>query len=912
MRGAILSLFLVAGFMSNAQNDVISVSYDHISFNDFVRDIESKTKYKFYYADVWVDKLVVTASFTNALPETIVEKVLQNTSIHQYIIDDRIILTKNIRILDKIDTTLFAEYQNQNVSQSNYTFQRELIPDVKGGQKETITEIGVAGKAKSDLVLLSGYVKERKTGESIPGVVLYISGLGKGTTTDPYGFYSLLLPPGPHTISLSFIGMNDVAQKIVLHSDGKLSFMMDEKITMLNEITVVSDQDQNVLNVQMGVSKIDINTIKNVPKVLGENDIFKVALTLPGVKTVGEGSAGFNVRGGNADQNLVTLNEATIYNSVHFLGLFSVFNADAIKSFELYKSAIPARFGGRLSSIFDVQMKDGNQKKFAGQGGIGPITSHLTFEVPLKKDKTSLMFGGRSTYSNWILKQVPNENIKKSNASFYDFFTRLTHNLNDKNSIYLSVYYSSDSYNLSSDSTFSYNNALGSFQWRHLFNANHTAVLTVSQSNYNYTLKYQSIPQSSFDLGFGIKETHFKWNLNYTRNKHQIEYGADGKFYQLNPGFINKLSNESLITPRKVENELGLENALYISDDIDVSPSFSVSMGLRYSFFSALGPGTVYKYSPDAAKNEVSVIDTLHYPKNSVVKNYGGPEYRISARYKLNSNASLKGSINRTRQYIHMLSNTVAVSPTNTWKLSDADIAPQIGDQISVGYYQDLTNGSYEFSVEAYYKRMQNVIDYKTGSSLILNQNIEQDILQGKGKAYGIEFLLRKKTGKLTGWIGYTYSRTFLQLKGNFAEEKINAGKWFPANYDKPNDVSVVSNYKITRRYSLSFNCVYSTGRPITYPTGVYEFGNSYRINYSDRNAFRIPDYFRLDFGFNIEGSHKVKKLAHSFWSFSIYNLLGRKNPYSVYFKVEDDHIKAYKLSIFGAPIPTVTYNFKF
>jgi hypothetical protein len=783
----------------------------------------------------------------------------------------------------------------------------------ESGQKEnTVIEIGTRGKAKSDLIIVSGYVKERKTGESIPGVAVFIQGSSRATTTDQYGFYSLPLPWGTQIISARFVGMNDVSQKVILHSDGKLNFMMDEKVTVLSEVTVVSDQDQNLLNVQMGLNKIDMSNIKNVPKILGENDVLKVALSLPGVKTVGEGSSGINVRGGNADQNLLMLNEATIYNPVHFLGFFSVFNADAIKSFELYKSGIPAKFGGRLSSIFDVQMKDGNQKKFAGQGGIGPITSHLTFEVPLKKDKTSLMFGGRSTYSSWILKQIPSGSIKNSKASFYDIFSRLTHNINDKNSIYLSFYYSKDKYNLSSDSTFSYHNALGSLQWRHLFNSDHTAVLSVSKSSYQYNLDYLTIPQNSFNLGFGIDETHAKWNFNYTKNKHQFEYGADTKLYQLNPGYRNRSSEESLVTEKQVAKEKGLESALYISDDIELIPDLTISMGLRYSLFWALGPANAYRYSPGSPKNEDSVVDTLNYAKNNIVKTYHGPEYRLSARYRLSNNISVKGSYNRTRQYIHMLSNTVAVSPTNTWKLSDANLAPQVGDQVSAGYYQDLRNKSYELSVELYYKWLHNIVDYKTGSSLILNEHIEQNILQGRGKAYGIETLLRKKTGKLTGWIGYTYSRTFIQLNGDSPEEKVNGGRYFPANYDKPHDLSIVTNYKITRRYSFSANFLYSTGRPITYPTGIYQFGNGYRINYSDRNAFRIPDYIRLDLGFNIEGGHKVKKLAGSYWNFSIYNVLGRKNPYSIYYKVQDDQIKGYKLSIFGAPIPTITYNFKF
>ena len=912
MKGRVLFFVLIlVSYWTHAQNETITASYDSARFSDLVRDIESKTPFRLFYAEAWVDTLIVTASFNNASPTTVIETVFKNTLIHYFVLDKKIILTYNAPILNEIDTTLFEEFRNVDASKYSYSFQRELVSDEKGEQKSKVVKtIGMAGKSNSNVATLSGYIKERKNGESIPGAI--VSGAGKNTSTDQYGFYSLLLPTGIQTITVTFVGMNDVTQKIVLHSDGKLNLTMEEKITVLKEVVVSSDQGQNVANLQMGVAKIDMNTIKNVPKILGENDIFKVALALPGVKSVGEGSSGLNVRGGNADQNLVTLNEATIYNAVHFLGFFSVFNADAIKSFDLYKSAIPARFGGRLSSIFDIQMKDGNQKKFAGQGGIGPITSHLTFEVPLKQDKTSLMFGGRSTYSNWVLERVPDDQIANSNASFYDLFTRLTHNVNDKNSLYLSLYYSKDKYNLSSDSTFSYHNAVGSLQWRHIFSNDHTAVLTLSQSNYKYNIDYNTIPEYSFNLGFGIKETHLKWNFSYGRNRHQFEYGADSKLYKLNPGFINQTTPESLVTETNVDSEKGLDNAVYVSDDIELTPALSISIGLRYSFFVALGPAASYQYDPGSPKNPDTIIDTVTYSNNSAVKKYHGPEYRISARYKLSDNNSVKASFNRTRQYIHMLSNTVAVSPTNTWKLSDADIAPQIGDQVSLGFYQDLRNKSVEFSTEVYYKWLKNVIDYKTGSELILNENIEQDVLQGNGKAYGIELLLQKKTGKFNGWIGYTYSRTFLQFNGNSPEETINGGEYFPANYDKPHDLSIVTNYKFTRRYSLALNFVYSTGRPITYPTGVYRFGNSYRINYSDRNEFRIPDYIRVDLGFNVEGNHRVKKLAHSFWTFSIYNLFGRKNPYSIYFKSEGDKIKGYQLSIFGVPIPTITYNFKF
>jgi hypothetical protein len=706
--------------------------------------------------------------------------------------------------------------------------------------------------------------------------------------------------------------MQTVSQKIDLVGNGKLDFMMEESVTQLREVIVESDVDLNVSSIQMGISKIDVRAMKNIPKVLGENDPLKVATTLPGVKTVGEGASGINVRGGHADQNLVILNEATIYNTSHFLGFFSVFNADAIRSFELYKSGIPVQHGGRLSSTFELLMRDGNQKKFSGQGGIGPITSHLTLEVPLIKDKTSIMFGGRTTYSNWIFRTITADAMKGTRASFSDFFTRITHNINDKNTLYLSLYASFDKFNLSSDTLFSYSNKLGSFQWRHVFNPDIDAVLSFTRSEYDYNMNYDRLPQDAFNLGFKVRESNAKIEFNHSREKHKFTYGVQAKLYELNPGFIEKGSDSSLVAARAIDAEKGVESALFLADNIDISAKFSVYAGLRYSSFSALGPRAVRVYAPGVPKSDDTVIDTLVYGDNSQIKTHHGPEYRFSLRYKLTEASSIKSSYNRTRQYIHMLSNTISVSPTDTWKLSDSNVMPQVADQVSIGYYRNLRGDVFEFSTEAYYKWIQNILDYKTGAVLLVNEDIEQQILQGNGKAYGLEFLLRKKSGKLTGWLGYSYSRTFIQLNGASTLERVNRGNYFPANYDKPHDVTAITNYKITRRYSFSLNFAYSTGRPITYPISAYHFGNTYRINYSDRNAFRIPDYMRLDLGFNIEGNHKIRKLAHSFWTISIYNLLGRRNPYSIYFRIEDDDIKAYKLSIFGVPVPTITYHFKF
>jgi hypothetical protein len=557
-------------------------------------------------------------------------------------------------------------------------------------------------------------------------------------------------------------------------------------------------------------------------------------------------------------------------------------------------------------------LKEGNQKKFSGYGGIGPVSTRLNFELPIIKDKTSLTFGGRTTYSDWILRQVPKSSLSNSNASFYDFSIKLTHNFSQNNFISASYYYSYDKFKLGNDSIFSYSNSLFSLQWRAILNKNLHSQLNLTHSDYNYNIDYQRIPQNAFNLGFGIKEYNAKWDFNFYKGRHKIDFGIQSKLYELTPGFINPSSEISLVKPKQLQSENGLENAIYFADNFDISAKLSVYLGLRFSSFTTLGPGTYYSYSQGQPRDNITIIDSLDYKKNQFVKTYSGPEYRLSLKYSLSSKSSLKLSYNRTRQYLHMLSNTIAVSPTTTWKLSDPNVLPQLGDQVSIGFYKNLFNNTIEASAEFYYKSMDNVLDYKIGSDLILNSRVEQDILQGQGKAHGAEFLLRKRNGRLNGWLSYTYSRTFLKMEGLSAAERINGGAYYPANYDKPHDISLVANYKFTRRYSLSFNFVYNTGRPITYPIGQYQFGGGYKINYSDRNEFRIPDYIRFDIGVNIEGNHKTKTLTHGYWNFSIYNVLGRRNPYSIYFTTENGEVKGYQLSIFGTPIPTITYNFKF
>jgi len=602
-----------------------------------------------------------------------------------------------------------------------------------------------------------------------------------------------------------------------------------------------------------------------------------------------------------------------LYNPSHFFGFFSAVNPFTTKEANIYKGSIPAEFGGRLSSVFDITSKTANNEKITGEGGVGPVTSNLALQIPVVKGKSSLLIGGRATYSDWILKSLKDDKLKNSQASFYDAIVKYSHEINKNNTIETSFYYSHDAFSITSDSLYKYSNRLASVKWDHSFNDKNKGSLILTNSEYKFNIDYDSNNVNAFDFGYKLNETQAQLKMKYLfSDKHKFGYGISSKLYNVSPGYLHPKDDASLLLPIEIQKEKGLESAAYISDNFKVNDKLLIDVGLRYSTFAALGASTQRIYQADAPLSDATVTGTKTYANNEVIKTYGGFEPRIAARYFLGEDFSIKASYDKTYQYIHLLSSNTTQSPTDTWKLSDSNVKPQVAQQFSLGLYKNLKDDMYELSLEGYYKKSNNFLDYKVGAEILLNEHIETELLQGEGKAYGVELLLKKTEGKLNGWIGYTYSRTFVKLDSQFNEEKVNNGKFFPANFDKPHDVSIVMNYKFTKRYSLSGNFVYQTGRPITFPTGSYTYNGAQYTLYSDRNAFRIPDYYRLDIGVNIEGNHKIKKLAQSFWNVSIYNVLGRNNPYSIFFVTNDGKVKAYKTSIFSIPIPTVTYNFKF
>jgi len=898
---------------------LIDVNFQQATVSQFVGELEAKTGYYFYYETNKFDSLRVTLQLNQATLNAVLDAAFKNTT-YKYAItsQQQVLLTKGLTIQTQLASGFFnskpvAPGKNTvTTPTADYTTTLVEKQVVEATSENKTYEIGIKGNSKTGTVTLAGYIRDIKSGEPVIGASIYIAALKTGIATDQFGYYSLNLPRGAHTLLVRGLGMKDTRRQVVLNTDGKLNIEMQEQVTTLKEVKISAEKVANVRSVEMGVNKIDITTLKQIPAVFGEADVLRAVLTLPGVQTVGEASTGFNVRGGSADQNLILLNDATIYNPSHFFGFFSAFDPDIVKDIELYKSSIPEKFGGRLSSILDVSNREGNKKKYTGSAGIGLLTSRFNIEGPIDSNKTSFIFGGRSTYANWLLKKLPKE-YKNSRATFYDLSLNISHQINEKNNLYFSGYYSADSFRLNSDTSYAYGNRNVSIKWKHNYNNKLYSVITGGYDRYQYNVSSILNPVNAYKFNFDISQLNFKADFSYFINpKHTLSFGLNSIRYKLTPGTNVPVGNESISVPEKVPGEQALESALYLGDKYNITENFSVNMGLRYSLFNYLGPQTVNNYAPNLPRTTSNLLDSTTYGSNKFIKTYGGPEIRVAARYIVSENFSIKAGYNTLRQYIHLLSNTTAISPTDVWKLSDPNIKPQFGDQVSLGFYKNFSSNTIETSVEVYYKRLKNYLDYRSGAVLVLNQNIETDVISTKGKAYGAEFMIKKTAGKLNGWISYTYSRTFLKQDDPNAGELINDGAFYPANYDKPHSFNLIGNYRFTHRYSVSLNTVYSTGRPLTLPVAKFYYGGAERVFYSDRNQYRIPDFFRTDFSINIDGNHKLNQRFHNSWTVGIYNVTGRRNAYSTYFAQEAGVINGYNLSIFANPFPFINYNIRF
>ena len=762
---------------------------------------------------------------------------------------------------------------------------------------------GQTGKPLIKTATVSGFVRDAKTGESLTGATIFPSGNTKtGISTNSYGYFSLTLPVGKCSLIVQFMGYKTKTIPVDLVDNMKISVDMEEESIALKEITITAEKSNNNVVRSELISKINVREIQNIPVILGEKDILKTIQLLPGVTPAGEGNAGFYVRGGGVDQNLILLDEAPVYNPSHLLGFFSTFNSDAIKDITLYKGGFPAEYGGRLSSVVDIKMNEGNSKQFHVSGGIGLIASRLAIEGPIVKNKGSFMIAARRTYADVFLRLLPGKGIdstaRKSTLYFYDLNMKANYQLTSRDRIYFSCYLGRDNFNLGGIVGLNWGNVTATARWNHIISDKMFSNTSVIFNKYSYNFNV-AVGSQTLKVVSQIKDWNLKEDLHYYLNANNtIKLGFNSIYHTFVP---SKVDSTVFFRVRSVDNRYALENAVYISDDQTITPHLKATYGLRYSLFSSIGPGTVYTYDQVA-----DVIDSATYPKGKIFSTYGGLEPRVLLDYIINDSSSVKLSYARTRQYIHLLSNTTSTTPFDLWVPSNINILPEIADQYTIGYFRNFRNNMFETSIEVYYKTMKNQIDYRNGANLILNNKVESQLIFGNGWAYGAEFLIRKKYGKLTGWISYTLSKT----KRKFPD--INNGAAFLAKQDRPNNLAIVAMYELNPKITFSATWVYISGNVVTFPSGRYEVDGNLVPYYTERNGYRMPDYHRLDLGLTWQRKKSAK--FESDWNFSVYNVYGRENAYAINFQQDPNNpakMQAVQLSLFRF-VPAITYNFKF
>lgn len=770
---------------------------------------------------------------------------------------------------------------------------------------------------------LNGYITDSESGESLIGATVFINEINSGTVTNPYGFYSITLDEGNYNIDFRYIGYNTISREISLSSNTKIDIELASSDIQLESV-VVSDvaEDYNISSIEMSTSKLDMSKVTEIPTFLGENDIIKAIQLLPGVSSVGEGASGFNVRGGSVGQNLVLLDEAPVYNSSHLLGFLSVFNPDAVKDLKLYKGGIPSRYGGRISSILDIRMKDGNKKKVQLSGGIGTIFSRLTLESPIVKDKSSFILALRRSYADVLAKPfLKNSNFFDDGAAlnFYDITAKSNFELNENNTLYISSYVGRDVFKFDARQGFNWGNRTGTVRWNHLFNDRLFSNFTAIYSNYDYQLAFGSDDRNKFEWDSNVETYNFKPEFTYFVNtNNELSIGAELINYRFEPANAIGVSDGE-ITDITLPDKYAFEGALYVGNEQKIS-SLTLSYGLRYSLYSYYGPGDRYEFGePIFSGDRRPLISVSKVEGRESIKNYSSLEPRLSMNILLGKSSSVKASYNRMTQYIHLLSNTAASSSLDVWTPSTNNIKPEIADAYVIGYFKNFKNNTYEASIELYYKDLQNQIDYIDGADLLINKYLEGDLLTGIGRAYGLEFLFKKNRGRFNGWLSYTIGRSELKIDG------INKFQWYPTRYDQTHNFKITSTYKISDRVQFSGNFVYLTGTPVTFPSSKFVIqGFVIPHNASNsRHQFRIPDYHRLDFSVTIKGKDEKKngkaRKNDSELIIGVYNVYNRRNPFSIYFSqgdgmVTDSYVpgEVTRLSIIGSFVPSITYNFKF
>lgn len=895
----ILTGLVFLNFSFAFSQSLVNITLDSVntdkSLIQVFTEIENKHQVRFYYMPGWIDAIY--------LDETFAGKKLGEALDELFLGTDLSVVELNAFAIVLVKDPALAIQRN--------TFLNTAIRERKKIESVKIGNLSEASKAKQ--VTLKGIVTTDKSGEPLIGVNILVKDLYYGTVTNTEGRFELKIPTGMHVLQISYVNFEEKVIDLAIYANGETNIKLEEMPTVLEEVIVQDKTAREITTSRIGQSQISMKDIKRAPSLLGEADLIKQIQVMPGVTTAGEAASGFNVRGGGVDQNLILYDGLPVFNSSHVFGFFSSFNSESIRDVNFYRGGIPAEYGGRVSSVLDIRSKEGDYQKWHAGGGIGLISSNLFVGGPIKKEKTSISAWLRSTYSDWLINTVKSNyvDLQNSSVSFYDASLKLTHNFSDKTKLSLSGYASQDRFRLEGDTTYSWNNAMASVRLDHQFSPTLGSNLIIGWGSYGYKVNDQD-EKSGFDLTYRITYPTLKLDFQYQGGRHKLSFGVHSNYYLFNPGKLAPTSDHSSSATIEMDPQHSIESAVYLGDGYTISEKIFLEGGVRLSVFNLLGPATVSLYDPDLPRETYNKIGEEKYENGEIIKTYTGLEPRASLRYTLNQTSSIKAGFNRIYQYLHLVTNTTAVTPVDVWQPSNTYFKPQIADQVSIGYFKNLKERAYELFFEVYYKNINNIVDFKDGAQLILNPNLETDLLQGKGTAYGFETSLTKTVGRFLGSVNYTYSRSLRQIDGVTPEESINDGNVYASNFDQPHVVNVSWKYNITRRYFFTGNFTYHTGRPITLPYSAYIVDNMAVSNFSERNYYRIPDYHRLDFALVIEGNHKRNKFWDGTWVISLYNVYARKNAYSVFFKDDGTGVlRPYQLSIIGTILPSVTYNFK-
>ena len=888
-------LMLLSIIQSVASQTVTKSTF--LTIDQLTEQLENKYKVEFFYKTEWFEMRTFNSAILKLSLNETLEKIKSETDFSVFTIDSVLYIFVPI----KPDITPAFEVKSSDaVIIGN--------PDDYG---------------KYTKATIQGIILDGMNGNPLPGASIFIDKLKLGVMADNKGNYHFQIPVGEYTVRLSFIGYDENTQKIKLVSSGTLNFELFEKSIKLDEVIVSAERPElNVSGTQMSYVRFDAKTIRELPVSMGVTDIIKSITLLPGVQTIGEFGTGFNVRGGSADQNLILLEDVPLFNSSHLFGLTSVINSDGISNVTLMKAGISAKYGERASSIMDIRFGAEDLNRTTVKGGIGIIDSRLYIETPLINKKITLLLSARASYSNWLLHKMPDIDLMNSSAHFYDANAFLVYNMNAANKINFFAYLSNDQFGFSKNTNYQYSNLLASIKWKHTFNDNLYFNLVAGLSNYQFSMTESDTARSweSYKINSSLLYKNVKWNFSwFPIENHAIDFGINSAFYTIKPGELNPMKIASVIEPSQMLQEKAVEYAVYLTDNISLSQNITMDLGLRYSLYSYLGPNKIYIYKSDSPKTPESIIDSVLYDNNQPIITYSGLEPRLSLRFGISDNSSVKFSYNRIHQYINLVSNTAVMTPSDVWKLSSPNLKPLRCDQFAIGYFRNFKSNTIETSIEIYYKILENAIDYKNGAKIMLNPYLETDLLNINGNNYGVELFARKNSGKLTGWISYTYSRSLQKTNGVFEGEKINNNLYYPSNFDRPNNLIINLNYHISKRWRFGATFIYSTGRPVTLPEYKFGYQDYQLLYYSDRNKYRLPDYHRLDVSITYDKSLKIRKAWKGSWTLSIVNLYGRQNAYSVFYKKEahtDSNgyslYDTYMLYIIGMPFPTLTYNFSF